>query len=263
MGRWARRLVVLGYLGFLLLAPVALILWRTFEHGLAPVWDALSSQNAVHALKVTLEVSGCAVALNTVFGVATALLLTRTKFPGRGFIDAIIDLPIAVSPVIVGLALILVYGRHSNVGSWLATEGVNIIFAMPGMVLATVFVSLPFVVRAVAPVLEELGDDQEQAAATLGANAVQRFVRITLPSIRHALAYGMVLSLARALGEFGAIAVVSGRIAGKTETASIYVQDRFQNFDQQGAYAMSAALVLTAVVAIIVARFLRPDEGQA
>jgi sulfate transport system permease protein len=254
--------VVLGYLGVLLMLPVGLVLWRTFEHGVGPVWDALTTTAALHAFKVTVEVAGIAVVLNTVFGVAAALLLTRYRFPGRRVLDAIIDLPIAVSPVVVGLALILVYGRNSHVGSWLATRGVDVIFALPGMVLATVFVSLPLVVRAVAPVLEELGDEQEQAAATLGANAVQRFVRITLPSIRGALAYGVVLALARSLGEFGAVAVVSGRIVGKTQTATLYVQERFQNFDQGAAYAMSTALVVTAVIAIIAARFLRPREEQ-
>jgi sulfate transport system permease protein len=262
MTKWALRWIAVVYLGVLIMLPVIVVLSRTFEHGLAPVWDALTSPLALHAFRVTAIVAGLAVIINTVFGVGGAILLVRHRFPGRGVIDAVIDLPVAVSPVVVGLALILVYGRNTEVGGWLADRGFPIIFSIPGMVLATVFVSLPLVIRAVQPVLAEMGDEQEQAAATLGANGWQRLTRITLPSIRGALAYGVVLALARALGEFGAVAVVSGRILGQTQTATLYVQERFQNFDQQAAYAASAALVLTAVVALVISRFLRP-QGSA
>ena len=261
--RWTLRVVVLGYLAFLLVLPVAVILYRTFQHGLAPVVDALTSANAIHAYQVTAVVAGSAVAINTVFGVTAALLVVRHRFPGRRVLDALIDLPIAVSPVVVGLALTLVYGRTTSTGSWLAREGIQIIFSIPGMILATSFVALPLVMRAVVPVLEEIGEEQEQAAATLGANAVQRFTRITLPSIRGALAYGVVLSLARALGEFGAVAVVSGRVVGKTETASLYVLDLYNNFDQTGAYAMATSLAAVAVLSLIVSRFLRPKGSAA
>ncbi len=259
--RWSLRGLVLAYLFVLLILPVVVILWRTFENGLPTVWDALTTSEATHAFKVTLEVAIAAVILNTLFGVAAAILLVRHRFPGAGIIDAIIDLPIAVSPVVVGLALILVYGRRTTVGSWLGDHGINIIFSLPGMVMATVFVSLPLVVRAVAPVLAEMGDEQEQAAATLGANAWQTFFRVTLPSIRGALAYGVVLALARSLGEFGAVAVVSGALLGKTQTVTLFVQERFQNFDQPAAYAGATALVVVAVVALIVSRFLRPQGG--
>jgi sulfate/thiosulfate transport system permease protein len=253
---------VLAYLAFLLLLPVVAILYRTFQHGLSPVFDALTAANAVHAYKVTAIVAGFAVVLNTVFGVAAALLLVRHRFPGRRILDALIDLPIAVSPVVVGLALTLVYGRNTSVGGWLGRQGVEIIFSLPGMVLATSFVALPLVMRAVVPVLEEIGEEQEQAAATLGATAFQRFTRITLPSIRGALAYGVVLSLARALGEFGAVAVVSGRVVGKTETASLYVLDLYNNFNQTGAYATATLLAGVAVLALVASRFLRP-KGAA
>ena len=256
--KWPLRAVVLAYLAFLLILPVGAILYRTFEHGLSPVFDALTTASAVHAYQVTAIVAGCAVVLNTVFGVAAALLLVRHRFPGRRVLDALIDLPIAVSPVVVGLALTLVYGRNTSVGGWLANQGVQIIFSLPGMVLATSFVALPLVMRAVVPVLEEIGEEQEQAAATLGATAFQRFTRITLPSIRGALAYGVVLSLARALGEFGAVAVVSGRIVGKTETVSLLVLDLYNNFDQTGAYALATSLALVAVLALVASRFLRP-----
>ena len=259
--RWSLRAVVIGYLFVLLILPVAVILWRTFENGLGPVWDGLTSPEARHAFKVTLEVAIAATVINTVFGIAAAILLVRHRFPGAGIIDALIDLPIAVSPVVVGLALILVYGRRTSVGSWFGDHGINIIFSLPGMVMATVFVSLPLVVRAVAPVLEEMGDEQEQAAATLGASSRQTFFRITLPSIRGALAYGVVLALARSLGEFGAIAVVSGALLGKTQTVTLFVQERFQNFDQPAAYAGATALVVVAVSALVASRFLRPQGG--
>jgi sulfate/thiosulfate transport system permease protein len=256
--RWGLRAVVLAYLGFLLVLPVGVILYRTFQHGLSPVIDTLTTSEAGHAYEVTLIVALSAVVLNTVFGVGAAMLLVRHRFPGRRVLDALIDLPIAVSPVVVGLALTLVYGSRTRFGGWLSDHGIQVIFSLPGMVIATSFVALPLVVRAVAPVLEEIGDDQEQAAATLGANAFQRFTRITLPSIRGALAYGVVLSLARALGEFGAVAVVSGRLIGKTETVPLYVLDIYNNFNQTGAYAAATSLVVVAVVALVASRFLRP-----
>jgi sulfate/thiosulfate transport system permease protein len=260
--RWGLRGVVFAYLMVLLILPVTIILWRTFEHGLLPVWHGLATAEARHAFKVTLEVAVAAVILNTVFGVTAAIILVRHRFRGAGVVDALIDLPLAVSPVVVGLALILVYGRRTTVGSWFGEHGINIIFSLPGMVMATVFVSIPLVVRAVAPVLAEMGDEQEQAASTLGASARQTFFRITLPSIRGALAYGVVLSLARSLGEFGAIAVVSGALLGKTQTMTLFVQERFQNFDQQAAYAGATALVVVAVFALIITRFIRPQGGQ-
>jgi sulfate transport system permease protein len=259
MTRWGLRAAVFGYLLVLLVLPVTIICWRTFEHGLAPVWNGLTTEAALHAFKVTLEVAIAAVILNTIFGVGASLMLVRHRFRGAGIIDALIDLPLAVSPVVVGLALILVYGRRTAVGGWFGSHGINIIFSLPGMVMATVFVSLPLVVRSVAPVLQEMGDEQEQAASTLGANGWQTFYRVTLPSIRGALAYGVVLSLARSLGEFGAVAVVSGALVGRTQTLTLFVQERFQNFDQQAAYAGATALVAVAVIALIVSRFLRPQ----
>lgn len=261
MTRWSLRGVVLLYLAFLLVVPVGMIAYSTLEHGLGPVIDALTTEQAIHAFKLTAIVAGLAVVFNTVFGVAAAILLVRHRFPGRRVLDAIIDLPIAVSPVVVGLALILVYGRNTTVGGWLGEHGMPIIFSIPGMVIATMFVALPLVIRAIAPVLEEIGDEQEQAAATLGANAFQRFTRITLPSIRGALAYGVVLALARSLGEYGAVAVVSGRIVGKTQTLTLLVEERYRNFDQTAAYALAMSLVVVAVVSLIISRFLRPQGG--
>lgn len=256
------RLAALAYLALLLILPVGLVFWRTFEDGFSPFWDAISSPAATHALSLTVQIALWAVVANTVFGVIVSLLIVRGRFPGRRILNAVIDLPLAVSPVVVGLALILVYGRNTTIGSWFGSHGIDIIYAVPGMVLATVFVSLPLVVREVAPVLEEIGDEQEQAAWTLGAGGWQTFWRITLPSIRWALAYGVVLTLARCLGEFGAVAVVSGRVVGKTQTATLFVEERFQNFDQPAAYAMAFVLASVAIVVLITINLFRPDRHR-
>lgn len=262
MGKWGLRLVALFYLSALLILPVSLVAKRTFENGAGPVWDALTTPAAVHAFQITAIVAGFAVVLNTVFGVVVALLLVRGRLPFRRLLNALIDLPIAVSPVVVGLSLTLVYGSLSPVGGWLDDNGLKVIFALPGMVLATVFVSLPLVVREVAPVLEEIGTEQEQAAWTLGASAAQTFRRVTLPAIRWALAYGVVLTLARSLGEFGAVAVVSGRLVGKTQTATLFVEERYQNFDQPAAYATSFVLAAVAVLILVVITVLRTRGEQ-
>lgn len=260
MAKAGLRVVVLAYLAMLLVIPVAVIVGKTFENGIAPVFESLNTSAAMHAFQITAVVTFYAVIANTVFGVLAAILLVRYRFPGKRFISALIDLPLAVSPVIVGLALVLVYGRTTGTGKALASAGINIIFSIPGMVMATVFVCIPLVVRAIAPVLEEIGDDQEQAASTLGASSWQTFRRITLPAIRGALAYGVVLALARSLGEYGAIAVVSGGLVGKTQTVTLFVQERYRNFDQQAAYAAALVLVAAAVIALLVSRALRPKE---
>ena len=260
MAKAGLRVVVLAYLALLLVIPVVVIVGRTFEHGIAPVFESLNTSAAMHAFQITAVVAFYAVIANTIFGVLAAILLVRYRFPGKRLISALIDLPLAVSPVIVGLALVLVYGRTTGTGKALASIGINIIFSIPGMVMATVFVCIPLVVRAVAPVLEEIGDDQEQAASTLGASSWQTFRRITLPSIRGALAYGVVLALARSMGEYGAIAVVSGRLVGRTQTVTLFVQERYQNFDQQAAYSAALVLVAAAVIALLLSRALRPME---
>jgi len=257
----ALRVVALTYLLFLLVLPVGIVFWHTFQSGIGPVLDALSTPNAVHAIQLTVLVAGGAVVANTVFGVGTALLIVRHRFLGRRLLDALLDLPIAVSPVVVGLALILVYGRATGAGLWLGERGLDVIFAPPGMILATIFVSLPLVVRAVAPVLEEIGTEQEQAAWTLGASTFQTFRRITLPAIRWALVFGVVLTLARGLGEYGAVAVVSGRLVGQTQTATLFVEERFQNFDQPAAYAMAFLLAAMAIVVLLTTNLLRPREA--
>ena len=255
IGKYALRVFSLGYLGVLLVAPVGYVFWKTFEHGIGPAWDAVTTPDALHALKVTLILTAIAVPANTIFGVLCAIAIVRHRYPGAGIVNAVVDLPLALSPVVVGLALLLLYGR----GGWLGGHG--IIFALPGMVLATIFVSLPFVVREVVPVLREIGTEQEQAAATLGASAVQTFIRVTWPAIRYATAYGVVLTTARALGEFGAVSVVSGRLAGETESLTLFVQDRYQSFDTTGAYAAAVLLALLAMATVLLMTRLKPKEG--
>jgi sulfate/thiosulfate transport system permease protein len=255
IAKYALRSASLGYLAALLVAPVTYVFWKTFEHGFAPAWDAITTPDALHALKVTLILTAIAVPANTIFGVLCALAIVRHRFPGSGIVNAVVDLPLALSPVVVGLALLLLYGR----GGWLGGHGV--VFALPGMVLATIFVSLPFVVREVVPVLREIGTEQEQAAATLGASALQTFRRVTWPAIRWAVAYGVVLTTARALGEFGAVSVVSGRLVGETESLTLHVQDRYQSFDQVGAYASAVVLALLAMTTLILMTRLKPKEG--
>ena len=260
MAKYLLRGVALIYLLFLLVIPVGLIMWRTFEDGLGPFLEALSTDEAVHAIQVTLVVAAWAVAANTVFGIGAAILLARHDFPGKRILNALIDLPLAVSPVVVGLALILVYGKFGLFGGWLEQQGIQVIFSVPGMVLATIFVSLPLVVRAVVPVLEELGEEQEQAAHTLGAGRWQTFRRITIPGIRWALGYGVVLCLARALGEYGAVAVVSGRVVGETQTLTLFVEERFQSFEQAASFAAATLLALIAVATLLLTKFLRPKD---
>jgi sulfate/thiosulfate transport system permease protein len=248
------RSVALGYLALLLIAPVGLVLYRTFEPGVGAVWDSITTPAAISAFWLTLEIAALSVAMNTVLGVLTALLLVRGRFRGKWLMEALLDLPFAISPIVVGLSLILVYGR----GGWLADLPFQVIFALPGMVLATVFVSLPFVAREVIPVLREVGDEQEQAAATLGASRWQTFWRITLPAIRWGVAYGVVLSTARAIGEFGAVSIVSGKVAGETVTLTLLVENRFQNFDLAGAYAASALLALIALATLLAMTLIKP-----
>jgi sulfate/thiosulfate transport system permease protein len=248
--RLTLRAVALGYLAALLAIPVAMVFYRTFEHGLVPAFEAVTTPAAQHAFWLTCLMVAIAVPLNTIFGVGLALALVRGRWRGKTLVSAVVDLPFAVSPVVVGLALILVYGNAGWIGTWFAEHGIRIIFSTPGMVLATIFVSLPFVVREVVPVLREIGVDQEDAARTLGASPAQAFRRITLPAIRWGVAYGVILTTARALGEFGAVAVVSGKIEGRTETMTLFVEQRFQAFDLTGAYAASVVLALLALVVI-------------
>jgi len=258
--RWGLRIVGLGYLTLLLLAPLVMIFYKTFEHGLAPPIDAITSSDGLHALKLTLITVAIAVPLNTVFGIGCALLLVRTRWRGNAIIDAVINLPFAVSPVVIGLSLYLLYGTGGWFGPTLAEAGIKVLFSVPGIVLACIFVSLPFVVRETVPVLQEIGTDQEQAASTLGANAWQTFWRITLPAIRWGVAYGVVLTTARVLGEFGAVTIVSGSISGQTQTLPLFVEKQFANFNLPGAYGASIVLAILALSTLLAMNLLRRKE---
>lgn len=254
----ALRIVSVGYLGVLVVLPLIVVLWRTAQQGIATFAQTVTSPEAVHAFQLTAVVAGSAVVINSIFGVAMALLLARYRFAGKRWLNVLIDLPVSVSPIVVGLALVLVFGwRTGWFGPSLRDVGLKIIFATPGMVLATCFVSLPLVLREVLPVLEEAGLDQDQAAQSLGANTAQRLWRITLPTIGWALAYGVVISIARSIGEFGAVRVVSGNIGGKTQTVTLLVDQHAEQFEP-GAYQLSVVLIALAALCIIAISYVRP-----
>jgi sulfate/thiosulfate transport system permease protein len=261
--RYALRALALGYLLLLLVLPCSMILYYAFRDGLAPVWEALTDPSFVSALRLTLIAVGIAVPVNTVFGVMCAVaLVRRPPRHGAWLVNAMIGLPLALSPVVVGLALVLVYGQDGWLGAWFEERGFQIIFSTPGIVLATIFVTLPFVVREVIPVLREVGTDQEEAAWTLGASRFQTFWRITLPAIRWGVAYGIVLTTARALGEYGAVAVVSGRIAGKTETLTLHVDEEYLRFNEVAAYTTSLVLAVLAVATLVAMNAFKPKEHK-
>lgn len=257
------RFVAISYVVGLIVVPLFLVAQNTFADGADKVWDALTDDNMLHAFEVTAYAAGYATILNTVFGIGVSLLLVRYRFPGRRFLSLLVDLPLSVSPIVAGVALIFVYGRNGWFGSALDSAGFQVIFAFPGIVLATVFVSLPLVVREIVPVLEEIGTDQEQAATILGANGFQTFRRITLPSIKWAVAYGVVLALARSLGEFGAVKVVTaGGVAGSTQTVTSLVEQRYGEFDEISAYSASLVLAAATILCLIVITLIRPKSDK-
>lgn len=261
-GTYLRRSIVVAYLFLLVVWPVSLVGIKTFDGGLDNMQAALTDPAVTIALQLTVYVAVWAVVINTIFGVGISLLLVRYDFPGRGILSALIDLPLSVSPVVVGLALLLAYGgTNGTFGPALESVGLQIAFAPAGIIMATAFVSLPLVIRELVPVLQEIGTDQEQAARSLGAGPWQTFRRITLPSIRWALVYGVVLSLARSLGEFGAVKIISGNIAEQTQTATLVVEQKYQDFEQGSAYATSFLLALIAVAALVLVTVLRPKEN--
>lgn len=257
------RVLVIVYLALLIIWPVSLVVTNTFANGLDSLRSIFEDPDMVAALRLTAVAALTATAINTVFGVGVSLLLVRSEFPGKRILSAALDLPLSVSPIVVGLALVLVYGgRGGWFGPTLESWGIQVIFSTPGIIMATAFVALPLVIREVVPVLKEIGTEQEQAAASLGATGWQTFWRITLPGIRWAVVYGVVLTLARALGEFGAVKVVSGNILGETRTATLAVEEKYLNFDAEGAYAIAFLLASVSVVCIIVVQVLRARAGR-
>jgi sulfate/thiosulfate transport system permease protein len=250
--RYLLRYIALGYLFLLLIVPVGLILWRTFSPGIGTFIANITTPAAISALQLSLLVVAIVVPLNVLFGVPTALVLARNKFRGKSLLQAVIDLPFAVSPVVVGVALILLWGSAGVFGFVENDLGFKIIFGFPGIVLASIFVTVPFVIREVEPVLHELGTDQEEAAATLGSSWWQTFWRITLPSIRWGLMYGIVLTVARTLGEFGAVIMVSSNLPGTSQTLTLLVSDRYNRGAEYGAYAIATLLMAVAVIVLVV-----------
>jgi sulfate transport system permease protein len=263
--RWSLRTVALLYLLLLLILPVVVVFFKTFEHGFGVAWAWVTTPAAISALWLSLLMAIIAVPLNTIFGIAAAMVLVRRRGRLAAVLDSLIDLPFLVSPVVVGLALTLVYGNDGWFGRFFSNHGIHIIFAVPGMVLATIFVSLPFVVREVAPVLAEVGDEQEQATATLGASAWQTFWRVTLPSIRWGVVYGVILSTARALGEIGAVLVVSSLVAGQTLTLPLLVYQRDSQVGSgsiTGAYAAATELAVISLVVLLAMTLFAPRRQK-
>ncbi|ONM48555.1 sulfate ABC transporter permease subunit CysW [Nocardia donostiensis] len=249
--RISLRVIALGYLFVLLVLPLGVILGRAFGHGIGAFIDQISTPAAISAFNLSMIIVAIVVPINVVFGVVTAIALVRGDFPGRRLVQGLVDLPFAVSPVVVGVSLIMLWGASGWFGG-IESLGFRVIFGLPGMVLATIFVTLPFVVREVEPVLHEIGDDQEQAAATLGASRWQTFWRITLPAIRWGLTYGVVLTVARALGEFGAVIMVSSGFAGVSQTLTLLVHARYINdHNDFGAYCAATLLMGIALLTLL------------
>jgi sulfate/thiosulfate transport system permease protein len=263
MGKYFLRGTVFAYLLIILIGPILMMIWRTVGD-LGAAWDAITEHNTILAFKLTLIMTAIAVPLNTVFGIIVGLLIVRGNVRGKGIINAFVDLPLALSPVVVGLSLTMLYGVNGWFG-FFPRHGWQVLYAWPAILLATIFVSLPFVAREVVPTLREIGDDQEQAAYTLGASPWSTFWRITLPSIRWAVIYGVILTTARCLGEFGAVAIVSGNIEGKTQTATLRVEDAYQFAygNYAAAYGISLVLAVMAIIVLFTMIIVSPREEHA
>ncbi|MEG4207455.1 sulfate ABC transporter permease subunit CysW [Microcoleus sp. Pol7_A1] len=245
-----------GYLALVLFIPMLNVFYQAFRKGFEPFFSNLTSPDFLHAAQLTLVISLIVVPVNTVFGLCAAWVIGRNKFRGRTLLISILDVPFAISPVVAGLMIVLLYGRVGWFGPWLEAANIKVIFAFPGMVLATAFVTLPFVAREVIPVLEEVGTDQEEAAKTLGANDWQIFWNVTLPSIRWGLLYGVILTNARAMGEFGAVSVVSGNIAKKTQTLPLFVEDAYKQYATQAAFSAAVILGFLGVITLVLKEIL-------
>lgn len=262
-GEVALVIAVIGFISLILFIPTINIFVGAFADGIQPFFRTLKSPEFRHAAGLTLQIALIVVPLNVIFGVVTAWALARHKnFSGRTLLLSVIDLPFSISPVVAGLMLVLLYGRHGWFGPILESWGIRIMFAFPAMVLATAFVSMPFVAREVLPVLEEIGQEQEEAAKTLGANDWQTFWRVTLPSIRYSLLYGIVLTNARAMGEFGAVAVVSGNLISRTQTLPLYVEEMHNQYQTQSSYAAAVVLACLAAITLIAKTFLERKTGR-
>jgi sulfate/thiosulfate transport system permease protein len=248
--RWGLTALALGFLLCFLFVPLAAVFLQAFADGAREYWRALIEPTALAALRLTAVAALVAVPLNTLFGLAAAWTIARFRFPGRGLLITLIDLPFAISPVVSGLVFVLMFGAQGLLGPWLESNGIRIIFAVPGILLATMFVTVPFVARELIPVMEEQGSEEEQAALALGASGWQMFRRVTLPNIRWALLYGVVLMNARAIGEFGAVSIVSGHIRGQTNTAPLHVEILYNEYNFAAAFAVASVLALMALATL-------------
>jgi sulfate transport system permease protein len=260
--RGALLMLAVLYVGLLLLAPVAGILWGVVDAGAATVMQTLSSPEVRHAYWLTFVITVATVLVTGVFGVITAWVFTRDRFPGRKALSAVVDLPLAISPVIVGLMAVLLFGRGGWFEPFFAARGIQVIFALPSMILVTIFICIPFVIREVAPVLEELGTDEEEAALTLGASPLATFFRVTLPSVRWGLLYGVALSTARALGEIGAVLIVSGALRGLTETATLYILLALEERQVAEGYVVALSLAAISVAILLTIEFFKRSHEK-
>ncbi|QEI40150.1 Sulfate transport system permease protein CysW [Dolichospermum sp. UHCC 0315A] len=243
--------IAIAYLFLVQYIPAINVFFEAFKKGTGPFLSNLTKPEFLHAAWLTLLLAAISIPVNAVFGLCAAWAIARHKFPGRAIVLSIIDLPFSISPVVAGLMIVLLYGRQGWFGPWLQAHDIKIVFAFPGMLMATAFVSMPFVAREVIPVLEEFGKDQEEAARTLGANDWQTFWRVTLPSIRWGLLYGLILTNARAMGEFGAVSVVSGNIANTTQTLPLFVEDAYKQYETEAAFSAAVLLAFLAVITLI------------
>jgi sulfate/thiosulfate transport system permease protein len=254
--------VAIGYLALIILLPAANVVIQAFKGGLGGLWTAYTDPEFLPALLLTLLIAAIVLPINIVFGLSAAWVIARHRFPGRTLLISVLDLPFSISPVVVGLMMILLYGNRGWLGGALQAIGLKVIFAWPGMVLATAFATLPFIAKEVIPVLEEIGTEQEEAARTLGASEWQIFWRIILPNLRWGLLYGVILTNARAMGEFGAVSVVSGNIARKTQTLSLYVEDAYKQYQTQAAFAAALLLALLGLVTLVVQEWVTKRNAR-
>jgi sulfate transport system permease protein len=254
--RWLLTALALGFLALFLILPLTVVFAEAFRNGIAPYFESIREPDAIAALKLTLLAAAFAVPANLIFGVAAGWAIAKFQFPGRTLLTTLIDLPFAVSPVISGMVFVLLFGRQGLLGEWVAEHDLRIVFAVPGIVLATIFVSFPFVAREVIPVMEAAGTQEEEAARVLGAGGLQTFFRVTLPNIKWGVLYGAILCNARAMGEFGAVSVVSGKIRGETNTLPLHVEILYNEYMFQAAFAVASLLTLLAVVTLIVKTIL-------
>ncbi len=260
--RWGLVGVAIGFIALFLCVPLGLVLFQAFAKGGQAYLNALTQPDAMAALKLTLIVALATVPLNTVFGIAAAWVVTRFEFRGKSLLTTLIDLPFSVSPVISGLIFVLMFGAQGWFGTWLSAHNIKIIFAIPGIILATLFITFPFVARELIPLMQEMGNEEEEAALSLGASGWQTFFQITLPNIKWALLYGVLLCNARAMGEFGAVSVVSGHIRGITNTLPLHVEVSYNDYDSVGAFASASILAGLAVVTLVLKSFLEWKQSR-